>query len=113
MPQRRVLAMMPMPHRLCQSNRQAIGADALDRAFLEQAVIGAGSDRNVFAGAPVDRLRQAKRVVTRRSAVAKRHPGSARLAVQIDCSAVQSRQELAAQLRMCRGAFARMRSNTE
>ena len=68
-------------------------------------MIGARSDRNALAGAPVDRLRQAQRVVTRSSAIAKRHPGGARLAVQIDCSAVDRCQELAAELRMRRGTL--------
>ena len=88
--------MMPMPHRLCKANGQAVGANIVDRAFFEQAMIGARGDRDTFAGAPVNRLRQAQGVVTRRGAVTQRHPGRARLAMQIDRPAIESSKKLAA-----------------
>ncbi len=94
--------MMAMPHRRREPNGQTIGADIVDRAFFEQAMIGARSDRNALAGPPVDRLRQAQRVVTRSGAAAQRHPRRARLTVQIDRPAVDRRQKFAAELRMRR-----------
>ena len=67
-------------------------------------MVGARSDRDAFAGTPVDRLGQAQDVVPWHGAVAQRHPRRARFAVQIDRPAIERCQKLAAQQWMDRCA---------
>ena len=95
-----MLAMMTMGDRSVQHQRHAVAADIDNRALFNQRVIVAGGDGNPFTDAPVHRLRQTDRVVSRRDAAAERYPGGALLAMQVDGAAIERGEELAAERRV-------------